>query len=74
MAEAIRVAIIGTGKRSFGFYGNILRHLPGVELVSVWGRSADPARRLGEDLGVPHYTDLSQLVRETSPHIEGDWK
>jgi predicted dehydrogenase len=69
MADTIRVAIIGTAKRSFGFYGNILRQLPGVELVSVWGRSTDSARRLGEHLGVPWYTDLDQLVRETSPQI-----
>jgi predicted dehydrogenase len=69
MENAVRVAIIGTGKRSFGFYGNILRELPGVQLVSVWGRSADSARRLGESLGVPWYTDLDRLVRETAPQI-----
>ena len=69
MEIAVRVAIIGTGKRSFGFYGNILRELPGVQLVSVWGRSADSARRLGESLGVPWYTDLDRLVRETAPQI-----
>ena len=69
MADTIRVAIIGTGKRSFGFYGNILKHLPGVELVSVWGRSTDSARRLGESLGVSWYTDLDRLIRETSPQM-----
>jgi predicted dehydrogenase len=69
MADTIRVAIIGTGKRSFGFYGNILKHLPGIELVSVWGRSADSSKRLGESLAVPWYTDLDRLIRETSPQM-----
>src|SRR5712692_6425136 len=65
----IRIAIIGTGKRSDYFYGPILRELAGVELVSVWGRSADSARRLGESLQVPWYTDLAKLIADTAPQI-----
>ena len=65
----IRIAIIGTSKRSDYFYGPVLQKLPGVELVSVWGRSTESARKLGESLGVPWYTDLGQLVRETTPQI-----
>jgi predicted dehydrogenase len=33
------------------------------------GRSIDSARRLGESLGAPWYTDLDKLVRETAPQI-----
>ena len=40
-----------------------------TELVAVWGRSEDSARRLGESLGVPWYTDLDRLMRETAPEI-----
>jgi predicted dehydrogenase len=40
-----------------------------VELVAGWGRSTDSARRLGESLGVPWYTDLDKLIRETAPQI-----
>ncbi|MBC7812899.1 MAG: Gfo/Idh/MocA family oxidoreductase [Burkholderiales bacterium] len=69
MPENIRVAIIGTGKRAFRFYGRLLQQLPGVELVSVWGRSTDSAKRLGESLGVVWYTDMDKLVRETAPQI-----
>ncbi|MFZ4657077.1 MAG: Gfo/Idh/MocA family oxidoreductase, partial [Caldilineaceae bacterium] len=66
----LRVAIIGTGRRSDYLYGPIVQALPQeVELVSVWGRSAESAKRLGESLGVPAYTDLAQLVRETAPVI-----
>jgi len=66
----VRVAIIGTARRSSYLYGPILRGLSGeVELVSVWGRSEGSARRLGEELGVPWFTDLDQLIRETSPEI-----
>ncbi len=66
----LRVAIIGTGRRSDYLYGPIVRGLPAdVELVSVWGRSAESAKRLGESLGVPWFTNLEQLVRETAPVI-----
>ena len=66
----IRVAIIGTARRSDYLYGPILAALPEtVELVAVWGRSEPSARRLGEALGAPWYTDLDRLVRETAPQI-----
>lgn len=66
----LRTAIIGTGKRSDYLYGPLLKAMPGdTELVSVWGRSADSARRLGESLNVPWYTELDRLVRETAPEI-----
>ncbi len=68
--EPMRVAIIGTASRSSYLYGPILRGLgPTVQLVSVWGRSADSSRRLGEQLSVPWYTDIARLVRETAPQI-----
>ena len=68
--EPIRVAIIGTAARSAYLYGPLLQALtPEVRLVSVWGRSADSARQLGTSLGVPWYTNLDQLIRETAPQI-----
>ncbi len=68
--QPFRVAIVGTGKRSDYLYRPILAALPGdVQLVSIWGRSAESARTLGESLGVPWYTDLDKLVRETAPQI-----
>jgi predicted dehydrogenase len=68
--EPLRVAIIGTARRSAYLYGPILAALPDqVQLVAVWGRSVDSARRLGETLGAPWYTDLDRLVRETAPQI-----
>jgi len=68
--EPLRVAIIGTAARSDYMFGPIVKALPDeVELVAIWGRSADSARRLGESLDVPWYTNLEQLVRETAPQI-----
>jgi predicted dehydrogenase len=68
--QPLRVAIIGTARRSDYLYGPLIKAMPGdVTLVSVWGRSTDSARRLGESLGVPWYTDLDRLVRETAPQI-----
>lgn len=73
MSEArrpLRVALIGTAARSDYLYGPILQALPqDVELVSVWGRSESSAKRLGETLKAPWYTDLERLVRETAPEI-----
>ena len=70
MPAPIRVALIGTARRSDYLYGPIVAALPEqVELVSIWGRSEDSARRLGESLGVPYYTDLDKLIRETAPQI-----
>jgi len=68
--QPLRVAIIGTAKRSDYLYGPILRALPNnVELVGVWGRSVESARRLGESLGAPWYTDIDRLMREQAPAI-----
>ncbi|MGI8747736.1 MAG: Gfo/Idh/MocA family protein [Deinococcus sp.] len=70
MTEPLRVSIIGTAARSDYLYGPILKALPQeVELVSVWGRSPESARRLGESLGVPAFTDLAELVEQTAPQI-----
>ena len=69
VSEAIRVAIVGTARRSVGMYGPILKNLPGVELVAVWGRGEESARRVGAAVGAPAYTDLGRLIGETAPQI-----
>ena len=66
----LRVAIIGTAKRSDYLYGPLIKALPEeVELVSVWGRHTDAVERLGMSPGVPAYTGIDKLVRETAPEI-----
>ncbi len=66
----LRVAIIGTAKRSDYLYGSLIKALPeDLELVAVWGRSTDSVERLGKSLGVPAYTELDKLIRETTPQI-----
>ena len=68
--QPLRVAIVGTARRSSYLYGPLLKALPEeVELVSIWGRSTDSVRQLGEGLGVPWYTDLDRLIQETAPQI-----
>lgn len=61
------MAIIGTARRSDYLYGPLLKALPEVELVSVWGRSETSTRQLGESLEVPYFTDLDKLISETAP-------
>ena len=65
----MRIAIVGTARRSDYLYGPIIKAIPGLELVSVWGRSDASAKALGESLGVPHFTDLAKLKRETAPEL-----
>ena len=68
--QPIRVAIIGTAARSSYLYGPMLKALPGeVNLVSVWGRSCESAKKLGESLGVPWFTEIEKLITETDPQI-----
>jgi predicted dehydrogenase len=68
--EPLRVSIIGTAARSSYLYGPMLKALSGdVKLVSVWGRTSEPAKKLGESLGVPWYTDIEKLIEETNPQI-----
>lgn len=68
--QQIRVAIIGTAKRSSYMYGPILKALADeVILVSIWGRRTGAAKELGEFLGVPWYTDIDTLIAETLPQI-----
>ncbi|MCJ7702337.1 MAG: Gfo/Idh/MocA family oxidoreductase [Anaerolineales bacterium] len=66
----LRVAIIGTAKRSDYLYGPLIKAIPDqVELVSVWGRSQSSVQALSQSLGVPGYTDIELLIRETLPEI-----
>ena len=66
----LRVAIIGTAKRSDYLYGPLIQAMPAeVKLVSVWGRRAESVQRLGKSLGVPAYTDIASLIRDTAPEI-----
>jgi predicted dehydrogenase len=69
-SNPIRIAIIGTAKRSSYLYAPLLAELRDeVELVAVWGRSEASARRLAENLGVPWYTDIHKLISQTAPQI-----
>ncbi len=68
--ERIRVALVGTGARASYMYAPMVRALGDeLELVAVWGRSAESARRLGEGVGIPWYTDLDRLIRDTAPDL-----
>ncbi|MEP7288396.1 MAG: Gfo/Idh/MocA family oxidoreductase [Chloroflexota bacterium] len=67
--QNIRIAIIGTAARSDYLYGPLVKQFPGAELVAIWGRSEESAKRMGESLNIPWYTDLDRLMRETSPQI-----
>lgn len=68
--QKLRVAIIGTARRSSYLYAPLVRALAeDVELAAVWGRREESAQQLGEQIGAPWYTDLDRLVREQAPDI-----
>jgi len=69
-ASPLRVVLLGTAARSDYLYGPIIQALPEqVQLVGVWGRTAASARRLGEGLGVPWFTDMAALISQTAPQL-----
>ncbi|HMP42620.1 MAG TPA: Gfo/Idh/MocA family oxidoreductase [Roseiflexaceae bacterium] len=67
--QPLRVAIIGTARRSSYLYAPLLQAMPDLQLVGIWGRSEPSASRLGTALGVPHYTDMQRLMDEAAPQI-----
>lgn len=68
MSERIRVALLGTSKRTDYLYGPLLALFQkDVEFVGIWGRSEDKAKASGEKFGVPWFTDLERLLDEVRP-------
>jgi predicted dehydrogenase len=68
--QPLRVAIIGTAARSNYLYGPMLKVIDrNMSLVSVWGRSSESAKKLGESLGVPWFTNIGKLINQTKPQI-----
>jgi predicted dehydrogenase len=64
--DPIRVAFLGAGRRATYLYRRIIEGMPEqVQLAGVWSRSERSARRLGEKVGVPWFTDMAQLKSET---------
>lgn len=63
--KSIRTAIFGTG-----FMGRVhleaVRRVEFVQPVSIAGRNADAARRLGEAFSVPAKTDYRDILRDSS--------
>ncbi|HKJ86205.1 MAG TPA: Gfo/Idh/MocA family oxidoreductase [Spirochaetia bacterium] len=63
--EPIRIAILGAGKRALYLYRRIIEGMNDVEIVGAWSRSESSAKQLGEELGVPWFTDMAKLKTET---------
>lgn len=68
MSNRVRFVILGTSKRSAYLYGPLLTMLKDdVELVGIWGRSEESAKRLGEKYHVPWFTNLERMQAEVRP-------
>lgn len=69
MSEPLRVAVVGAGKMG-RHHALAIRRLPETAtLVGVADHSVEYARSLGEELGVPAFGDVSQLLREARPDV-----
>lgn len=60
----MRFGLIGTGPWAERVHGPALARAEGIELVGVWGRSAERAGALADTLGVDPYDDVDALVAD----------
>ena len=60
----MRFGLIGTGPWAERVHGPALASTPGIELMGVWGRSADRATALATALGTRAYGDVDALVAD----------
>lgn len=59
--------MIGTSRRTSYLYWPLLQAIPDIRPVAIWGRNEEKVRALGAQFGLPAYTNLDRLVRETAP-------
>jgi predicted dehydrogenase len=60
----MRFGLVGTGTWAQQVHGPALAAAPGVDLVGVWGRSAEHAQVLAETLGCRSYDDTDALFAD----------
>src|SRR5919199_4106843 len=60
----MRFGLVGTGPWATMAHGPGLVSVDEVELVGVWGRHADRARTLAQQLGARAYDDYGALLRD----------
>jgi hypothetical protein len=64
LEEPVRVAVIGAGNRAWTVYRSVLSLLkPWVEVVAVCDPVTEHADRLGQDMNVPVFYTIHDLVR-----------
>ena len=69
MSQPLRVAVVGAGKMG-RHHALAVRRLPeAATLVAVADRTPEYAKALGEELGVPAFTDVEHLMREAHPDV-----
>ena len=75
----MRFGLIGTGPWASMVHGPGLAKAAGVELVGIWGRSAEPSRALATTLGTRSYDDVAALIADVDavafavpPNVQAD--
>jgi predicted dehydrogenase len=60
---AVRVGLVGTGRRATEVHAPTLTSSPGIEFAGVWGRTRLAAEALAQRYGVPAYGSFDELVQ-----------
>jgi predicted dehydrogenase/nucleoside-diphosphate-sugar epimerase len=69
VSQQLRIAVVGAGKMG-RHHALAVRRLPEIAtLAAVADSSAEYSKSLGEELGVPWYTDIDALMREVRPDV-----
>lgn len=66
MREKLRVAIVGAG--GWGFqHARAFAEREDVELVGIFGRTAERTKKRADQFHVPYYTDVKEMIRKEKP-------
>ena len=65
----LRVALVGCGAVAREVHLPVLEDLEGVSIVGVCDLDRERAREAAESFGVPHYPDLSALLKNGEPDV-----
>ena len=66
MPEKLRVAIVGAG--GWGFqHARAFSEREDVELVGIFGRTAERTKKRADQFHVPYYTDVKEMLRKEKP-------
>ena len=68
----LRIAVLGAGRIGRMHAELLARQVPGASLAMVQDINADAATAVGDQLGVPHTTDVDEVLASRRRRCRGD--